>query len=53
VKSIAEQQQERREAKLADVERQIKSGSLVVRKMTAAERATFPAKPQPPPARRS
>jgi hypothetical protein len=53
VKSIAEQQQERRDAKLADVERQIKSGSLVVRKMTAAERAKLPAKPQPPPARRS
>jgi hypothetical protein len=45
--SIADQKQERRVAKLADVERQIKSGSLVVRQMTPAERAQHPPRPRP------
>jgi len=50
VATIATQQKERREARLADVERQVKSGSLVIRQMTAEERAKNP--PRPRPARR-
>jgi hypothetical protein len=38
VKTTQQRQEERRQAKLAEVEKQIRSGSLVVRKMTAAER---------------
>ncbi len=45
--------QEKREAKLAEIAEQVKDGSLVVRKMTAAERKRFeksrsarPAKPR-------
>jgi hypothetical protein len=34
--------EERRREKLADVQRQIRDGSLVVRQMTAEERARFP-----------
>jgi hypothetical protein len=32
---------ERREAQLADIDAQVKDGTLVVRKMTAAERKRF------------
>jgi hypothetical protein len=42
MKSPQERAQERRRQKLADVEEQIRSGSLVVRQMTAAERARNP-----------
>jgi hypothetical protein len=36
---------ERRVAKLEDVERQVKDGSLTIRKMTAEERKRYPPKP--------
>ena len=38
-KTVRERQEERREEKLQEIKRQIKDGSLVVRKMTKAERA--------------
>ncbi len=41
----ADRAAERRRAKLEDVERQIKEGSLKIRKMTAAERKAYPPKP--------
>jgi hypothetical protein len=37
----------RREEKLALIRQQVKDGSLVIRKMTKAERAAFPARPRP------
>jgi hypothetical protein len=36
----------RREEKLALIRKQVKDGSLVIRKMTAAERSAFPARPK-------
>ena len=47
MKTTQERAQERRRQKLADVEAQIRSGSLVVRQMTAAERARYPPRPAP------
>jgi len=41
----ADRAAERRRAKLEDVRRQIKDGSLTIRKMTAEERKRFPPKP--------
>ena len=41
-KTQAERQQEAREAKLEQMQKDIESGSLVVRKMTKAEREKFP-----------
>jgi hypothetical protein len=43
----AERAVEQRNAKLEDMERQIKQGTLKVRKMTAAERKLNPPKPRP------
>ncbi len=40
----------KRQAKLEDIEKQVKAGSLKIRKMTAEERKRFP--PQPPRPRR-
>ena len=40
-KTQAERQQEAREAKLEQMQKDIESGSLVVRKMTKAERERF------------
>jgi hypothetical protein len=48
MKSTQEREQERRREKLAAVDAQISSGSLVVRQMTAAERARYPPRPAPP-----
>jgi hypothetical protein len=42
MKTTQERALERRRQKLAEVEEQVRSGSLVVRKMTAAERARYP-----------
>ena len=39
---------ERRRAKLEDVQRQVKDGSLTIRKMTAEERKRYPSKPAAP-----
>jgi hypothetical protein len=48
LKTAQERAEERRREKLAEVEKQIRDGSLVVRKMTAEERARFPPRPAPP-----
>jgi hypothetical protein len=45
MKTIREQQQERRQLKLAGVRRQVKNGSLVIRQMTPEERKLFPVRP--------
>jgi len=41
----ADRAAERRLAKLEDVERQVKEGSLTIRKMTAEERKRYPQRP--------
>jgi hypothetical protein len=41
----ADRAAERRRVKLEEVERQLKEGSLTIRKMTAEERRRYPAKP--------
>jgi hypothetical protein len=41
----ADRAAEKRRAKLEDVQRQVKDGSLTIRKMTAKERRRFPARP--------
>jgi hypothetical protein len=41
----ADRAAERRRVKLEEVERQLKEGSLKIRKMTAEERKRFPPKP--------
>jgi hypothetical protein len=46
----ADRAAEKRRVKLEDVQRQVKDGSLTIRKMTAAERKRFP--PQAADARR-
>jgi hypothetical protein len=48
MKTPAERQAERRRQKLEEVDKQIRAGSLVVRKMTDEERASNPVRaPQP------
>ena len=42
MKSVRQRQDERRDEKLREVQRQIDEGTLVVRKMTKAERAAHP-----------
>jgi hypothetical protein len=44
----ADRAAERRVAKLEDVERQLKEGSLTIRKMTAEERKRYPPRPAKP-----
>jgi hypothetical protein len=39
MKTMQDQREERRRAKLKHIQRQVKSGKLVVRQMTAEERA--------------
>ena len=46
MKTPAERQQERREEKLEEIRRDVAHGSLVIREMTAAERAKYPPRPQ-------
>jgi hypothetical protein len=48
MKTQQERQAERRRLKLLEVEKQIQAGSLTVRKMTAEERRTNPARPPRP-----
>ena len=48
MKTAKEREEERRREKLAAVEKQIRDGSLVVRQMTAEERARHPPRPAPP-----
>ena len=45
-RTVREQQDKRREEKLRQVEQQVEEGSLVIRKMTPAERKANP--PRPP-----
>jgi len=45
-RTVREQQDKRREEKLKQVEEQVQEGSLVIRKMTNAERKANP--PRPP-----
>jgi hypothetical protein len=47
MKTTQERALEQRRQKLAAVEEQVRSGSLVVRKMTAAERARYPPRQAP------
>jgi hypothetical protein len=44
----ADRAAEKRRVKLEDVQRQVKDGSLTIRKMTAEERKRFPPKPPDP-----
>ena len=48
MKSPQERQADRRRQKLEEVEKQIKTGSLVVRQMTEEERADNPVRPPQP-----
>jgi hypothetical protein len=48
MKSPQERQADRRRQKLEEVDKQIRTGSLVVRQMTAEERARHPARPPAP-----
>jgi hypothetical protein len=48
MKTTQERAEERRQQKLADVQAQIRNGSLIVRQMTDAERARNPPRPVPP-----
>jgi len=50
VKKSKQQQraEEKRQAKLDDIQQQIKEGTLKVRQMTAKERKDNPPKPRPP-----
>jgi hypothetical protein len=48
MKSPQERAEDRRRQKFAEVDAQIRSGSLVVRQMTAAERARYAPRPAPP-----
>ncbi len=48
MKTQRDREQEKREAKLAAIEEQVKDGSLKIRQMTKAERAANPPKPRPP-----
>jgi hypothetical protein len=47
VKTIRQRQEERREARLKEIQEAIAAGTLVVRQMTAEERAQFPPRPHP------
>ena len=47
MKTVHERAEEQRQAKLEQMRQQIEAGTLVVRKMTAEERAKYPARPQP------
>jgi hypothetical protein len=48
VKTQQERSEEQRRSKLADMQRQVKDGSLVVRQMTADERERNPPRPRKP-----
>jgi hypothetical protein len=48
MKTTQERADDRRRQKLAEVQAQIRSGSLVVRQMTAAERERNPPRPRRP-----
>jgi hypothetical protein len=47
MKTPGQRAEERRQEKLALVQEQIEAGTLIVRKMTAEERAAHPPRPRP------
>jgi hypothetical protein len=47
MKTQAQRRQELREAKLAQIEQDVRDGKLVIRQMTAAERAKHSPQPGP------
>jgi len=47
----AERAAEKRRVKLEEIERQVKEGSLTIRKLTAKERQRFPPRPRKAPAK--
>ena len=47
MKTARERADEKREAKLDLIREQVESGTLVIRKMTAAERRRYPPRPAP------
>lgn len=49
MKTTRERAEEKRQEKLAAIREQLESGSLVIRKMTDAERRRYPPRPAPPP----
>lgn len=51
MKTVRQQQDERRQAKLEQIRRQVAEGSLVIRRMSSEERAQNP--PVPPKQKRS
>lgn len=51
MRTQAERAAENRKVKLANVERQVKEGSLKIRTMTAKERKRFPPRPSKGPGR--
>ena len=53
MKTQRERDEERRKAKLDEIEKDVERGSLVIREMTAAERAKYPPREPPPKKRRS
>jgi hypothetical protein len=48
MKSGREKAEEKRQAKLAQVQEQVEDGSLVIRKMTDEERQKYPPRPERP-----
>jgi hypothetical protein len=48
LKTTRERAEEKRQAKLEFVREQVDSGSLVIRKMTDAERSKYPPRPSRP-----
>jgi hypothetical protein len=52
MKTQKERDQEKRKAKLAEIKRNVASGSLVIRSMTKAERAKYPPRESTPTKRR-
>ena len=47
-RTVRQQQDKKREEKLKAMQQQVEDGSLVIRKMTAKERADSPARPRKP-----
>ena len=48
MKSQQQRAEEKRQEKLAEIEQQVKDGTLVIRQMTEKERAKNPPKPRQP-----
>jgi hypothetical protein len=46
MKTPAERRKERREERLEEIAREVRAGSLVIRRMTPAERAKYPPRPR-------